>query len=70
MHKQVTTTWKQTLCVCLSLAAARQGRWTGNGISLAQYATVDTRNWAVDGTNGLVRLTAELGRANQEIALR
>ncbi len=38
-------------------------------ISLAQYATVYTRSWAVDSMNGRVRLRAELDRANQEIAL-
>lgn len=38
-------------------------------ISLAQYAAVYTRSWAVDSMNGRVRLRAELDRANQEIAL-
>ena len=38
-------------------------------ISLAQYAAVYSRSWAVDSMNGRVRLRAELDRAHQEIAL-
>ena len=38
-------------------------------ISLAQYATVYTRSWAVDSMNGRVRLKAENDRQGQEIAL-
>jgi len=38
-------------------------------ISLAQYATVYTRSWAVDSMNGRVRLKAENDRQKQEIAL-
>ncbi len=38
-------------------------------ISLAQYATVYTRSWAVDSMNGRVRLKAENDRQRQEIAL-
>ena len=38
-------------------------------ISLAQYAAVYTRSWAVDSLNGRVRLRAQLEYANQEIAL-
>ena len=38
-------------------------------ISLAQYAAVYSRSWAVDSLNGRVRLRAELDRAHQEIAL-
>ena len=37
-------------------------------ISLAQYATVYTRSWAVDSMNGRVRLKAENDRQQQEIA--
>jgi transposase InsO family protein len=36
-------------------------------ISLAHYAAVYTRSWAVDSLNGRVRLRAELDRAKQEI---
>ena len=39
-------------------------------ISLAQYATVYTRSWAVDSMNGRVRLKAENKRLLQELALR
>ncbi|MDP7533656.1 MAG: integrase core domain-containing protein [SAR202 cluster bacterium] len=38
-------------------------------ISLAQFATVYTRSWAVDSLNGRVRLKAEKDRQGQEIAL-
>ena len=38
-------------------------------ISLAQYATIYTRSWAADSTNGRLRVKAQLDRANQEIAL-
>ena len=38
-------------------------------LSLAQYAAVYTRSWAVDSMNGRVRLRSELDRAQQEIAL-
>ena len=38
-------------------------------ISLAQYAAVYTRSWAVDSMNCRVRLRAQLDRARQEIAL-
>ena len=38
-------------------------------ISLAQYATVYTRSWAVDSLNGRVRLKAEIDRLQQEIGL-
>ncbi len=38
-------------------------------ISLAQYAAVYSRSWAVDSMNGRVRLRAQLDRAHQEIAL-
>ena len=37
-------------------------------ISLAQYAAIYTRSWAVDSLNGRVRLRAELDRANEEIS--
>ena len=36
-------------------------------ISLAQYAAVYSRSWAVDSMNGRLRLRAELDRAHQEI---
>lgn len=39
-------------------------------ISLAQYAAVYTRSWAVDSMNGRVRLKAERDRLLQELALR
>ena len=39
-------------------------------ISLAQYATVYTRSWAVDSMNGRVRLKAEKDRLLEELALR
>lgn len=39
-----------------------------HAISLAQYAAVYTRSWAVDSFNGRVRLRAQLDYANQEIA--
>jgi helix-turn-helix protein len=38
-------------------------------ISLAQYAAVYTRSWAVDSMNCRVRLRAQLDRSRQEIAL-
>ena len=38
-------------------------------ISLAQYAAVYTRGWAVDSMNGRVRLKAERDRLLQELAL-
>ena len=38
-------------------------------ISLAQYATVYTRSWAVNSMNGRVRLKAERDRLLQELAL-
>jgi len=38
-------------------------------ISLAQFATVYTRSWAVDSVNGRVRLKAENCRVRQEVAL-
>ncbi len=38
-------------------------------ISLAQYATVYTRGWAVDSMNGRVRLKGENERLLQELAL-
>jgi transposase InsO family protein len=38
-------------------------------ISLAQYAAVYTRSWAVDSLNGRVRLRAENERLRQEVAL-
>ena len=38
-------------------------------ISLAQFATVYTRSWAVDSMNGRVRLKAERDRLLQELAL-
>jgi len=38
-------------------------------ISLAQFATVYTRSWAVDSLNGRVRLKVENGRLRQELAL-
>ena len=38
-------------------------------ISLAQYAAVTARRWAVDSMNCRVRLAAQLDRARQEIAL-
>ncbi|MBP90676.1 MAG: hypothetical protein CMJ64_28855, partial [Planctomycetaceae bacterium] len=38
-------------------------------ISLAQFATVYTRSWAIDSMNGRVRLKAEKDRQGQEIAL-
>ena len=38
-------------------------------ISLAQYAAVYTRSWAVDSVNGRVRRRAELDRATCEISL-
>ena len=37
-------------------------------ISLAQYATVYTRSWAVDSMNGRVRLKAENDRLIEEVA--
>jgi transcriptional regulator with XRE-family HTH domain len=37
-------------------------------ISLAQYAAIYTRSWAVDSLNGRLRLRAELDRANEEIS--
>lgn len=39
-------------------------------ISLAQYATVYTRSWAVDSINERVRLKAETDRLRQEVALQ
>ncbi len=39
-------------------------------ISLAQFTMAYTRGWAADSPNSRVRLTAELDRAEQEIALR
>ena len=39
-------------------------------VSLAQYATVYTRSWAVDSRNGRVRLKAENDRLQQEEALQ
>ena len=36
-------------------------------ISLAQYATVYTRSWAVESLNGPVRLKAEKDQALQEL---
>ena len=39
-------------------------------ISLAQFATVYTRSWAADSSNARVRLTAEVGRLKDELALR
>ena len=38
-------------------------------ISLAQYATVYTRSWAVDSMNGWVRLKAENDQLRQQISL-
>ena len=38
-------------------------------ISLAQFATVYTRSWAIDSLNGRVRLKAENDRLRQEVAL-
>ena len=38
-------------------------------VSLAQYAAVYTRSWAVDSTNQRVRLKAANDRAEQELAL-
>jgi len=38
-------------------------------ISLAQFATVYTRSWAVDSVNGRVRLKVENSRLRQEVAL-
>ncbi len=38
-------------------------------LSLAQYATIYTRSWAVDSMNGRVRLRAENDRQRQEMAL-
>ena len=38
-------------------------------ISLAQFATVYTRSWAVDSVNGRVRLKADNCRVRQEVAL-
>ncbi|MFB3105575.1 MAG: hypothetical protein ACE1ZA_11735 [Pseudomonadales bacterium] len=38
-------------------------------VSLAQYAAVYTRSWAVDSTNQRVRLKGENDRAQQELAL-
>ncbi len=38
-------------------------------LSLAQYATVYTRSWAVDSMNGRVRLRAENDRLQQGMAL-
>jgi hypothetical protein len=40
-----------------------------HAISLAQYATVYTRSWAVDSMNGRVRLKAENDQLRQEISL-
>ena len=40
-----------------------------HAISLAQYTMVYTRSWAADSINPRLRRTAELDRANQEIAL-
>ncbi len=37
-------------------------------ISLAQYAAVYTRSWAVDSMNGRVRLRAECDRLREEVA--
>jgi hypothetical protein len=37
-------------------------------VSLAQYATVYTRSWAVDSFNGRVRRKAENSRLRQELA--
>ncbi len=37
-----------------------------NAISLAQFATVYTRSWAVDSVNGRVRLKVENNRLRQE----
>ena len=39
-------------------------------ISLAQYATVYTRSWAVDSLNGRVRLKVENDRLLEELALQ
>jgi len=41
----------------------------GPCLSLAQYATVYTRSWAVDSMNGRVRLKAENDQLRQEISL-
>ena len=38
-------------------------------ISLAQFATVYTRSWAVDSLNERVRLKVENNRLRQELAL-
>ena len=38
-------------------------------VSLAQYAVVYARSWAVDSTNQRVRLNTENDRAWQELAL-
>ena len=38
-------------------------------ISLAQYATVYTRSWAIESMNGRVRLKAEKDQLLQELAL-
>ena len=38
-------------------------------ISLAQFATVYSRSWAVDSLNGRVRLKVENDRLRQEVAL-
>ena len=38
-------------------------------ISLAQYATVDTRSWAANSRNARVKLKAENDRLLQEVAL-
>ncbi len=38
-------------------------------VSLAQYATVYTRSWAVDSRNGRVRLKVENDRLRQEVTL-
>ena len=38
-------------------------------LSLAQFATVYTRSWAVDSLNGRVRLKAENDRLQQEVSL-
>ena len=39
-------------------------------LSLAQYATVYTRSWAVDSINGRLRLKVENDRLREELALR
>jgi hypothetical protein len=38
-------------------------------ISLAQYATIYIRSWAVDSLNGRVRLRAENDRLRQDTTL-